>query len=87
MVMVYEQIQGYNVALPTTVYNGTSAFTYAYAYKLNIIEFDIFSNVVFSTPTQNLYYKVVIASGNRSAYPNVNWDDYNSVKKAFNLKD
>jgi len=89
-VLVYVQ-QGSNYyQLPYTFYPAsTYSRTYTFVHYLGGMKvFVTDSDLTMPSNPGSLTFKVVvIAASQRMANPNVNYDNYNEVKKAFDLKD
>lgn len=89
-VLVYVQSGSNYYQLPYTFYpSSTYSRTYTYVHYLGGLKvFVTDSDLTQPTNPGTLTFKVVvIAASGRAANPNVNYNDYNAVKKAFNLQD
>ena len=89
-VMVYIVSGGTNLALPVTVYPSTAySETFSFTFSLNTLVINVQDSDLTQPNNPGAYtFKIVkIAASGRMANPNVNYNDYNAVKKAFNLQD
>ena len=85
VVMVYEELGTGWMALPYTYGIVSRSFSFDVGtIKIRIINTDL-SNA--TNPGAIGYRFVVITSSNRIAHPNVNYKNYEEVKKTFNLQD
>ena len=79
-------------AIPTTVAD-PSGLVLTFGYDIEpgklILSTTVNANVTLTAATfSNTNFRIVtIAASGRVANPNLNYNDYNAVKKAFNLKD
>ena len=89
-VLVYLKVGSAYNQLPLTIYQSA---TYSSTYEVSTI---VGGLTIFATdsdltqpnnPGSKTFKIVVIAASQRMANPNVNYGNYNEVKKAFNLKD
>lgn len=84
-VMVYEQFNTTWVALPYTLGITGRSFDFylggGHIYSANA------DGTASANPGNQTYRFVVISASNRMTHPNVNYKNYEEVKKAFNLKD
>ncbi len=92
-VMVYVDNGGNNwSALPATA-TGTTGLIVTFGYDIEpgklILNAGVNANVTLTASTfGNTNFRIVtIAASGRMANPNLNYNDYNAVKKAFYLKD
>lgn len=76
-------------ALPFTFHGTNYSESWSFSYGLNQIVIDIQdSDHLTVAPSGTVQFKVVAtASSNRIKNPNVNWNDYYSVKSTYNLAD
>ena len=85
MVLVYWETGGYYVQMPVILpIDPTQSINLFYASTLGKVEVDLQLNTLQTpnTASLNWEFKVVVASGiNRITHPEINWKDYNSVKK------
>jgi hypothetical protein len=89
-VLVYMKVgQAYN-QLPLTIYQ-SATYSSSYEVSTNVGTVGIFVTDSDLTqpnnPGSQTFKIVVIAASQKLANPNVNYNDYASVKKAFNLQD
>lgn len=89
-VLVYLKVGSAYNQLPLTIYQSAS---YSSTYEVSTV---VGGLTIFATdsdltqptnPGSKTFKVVVIAASGRAANPNVNYNDYNAVKKAFNLQD
>ena len=89
-VLVYVKSGSNYYQLPYTFYPSSSySRTYTFVHYLGGLKvFVTDSDLTQPTNPGTLTFKVVaIAASGKMANPNLNYDDYNAVKKAFNLQD
>ncbi len=89
-VLVYIKVGSAYNQLPLTIYP-SSTYSRTYEVSTYLGGVDIFctdSDLTQPTnPGSQNFKVVVIAASGKMANPNLNYDDYNAVKKAFNLQD
>lgn len=89
-VLVYVQQSSNYYQLPYTFYPASSySRTYTFVHYLGGLKvFVTDSDLTQPSNPGSLTFKVVaIAASGKMANPNLNYDDYNAVKKAFNIQD
>lgn len=90
MVMVYLVESGSNIALPVTLYpSGTYSRTINYFYSQQQVTINIGDSdkIQPGHPGTVTFRVVKIAPAARKANPNVDWTDYNQVKKCLNIQE
>ncbi len=72
-------------AMPYSI--GVSSWTYGFGVGFVNIYYTNTSYTATPNPGPRTFRVVIISSSNRMAHPNVNWNNYDEVKTALNLKD
>ena len=88
MVLVYLNQNGFYTPLPITAPTGTNNVLFFNYVSIGNVEIDIQLSDLSTPNTANANYdfKVVAVAGSvKLANPNLNWKDYNEVKKRLNL--
>ena len=87
-VLLYLQDGTNWAALPHVDYGWTYEFEYDPTAKImNVQIADAKASTLIPNPGDKTFRMVTIPPGARKAHPNVNWKNYEEVKKAFNLSE
>lgn len=85
MVMVYQKVNNSYIALPFS----NSGIDRGFSFGLNYIQISLsaYNNTAFTISTNFTIRAVIVSSTNKMANPNINWKNYEEVKRALNLAD
>ena len=87
VLMYYKSSSGHWVSLPQTFYSGTFSYTLTYGYNNGSVFLARYDSDLNPINPGYLESKIVIIPGSGKKYWDVDYNDYEAVKKYFNIKD